>query len=70
MEICSYSPLDRESGYTRLLSQNIALDPLNNWLGRRLGVKLFRVVLVIDIVTNANEFSTIVGTGQEYDRNT
>lgn len=60
-------PLDCESRHSGLLSKDIALDALNDGLGRGLGVKFLRVVLVVDIVTNADELPTVVGTGQEDD---
>lgn len=60
-----YVPLDGEASHTGLLGQNVAANAFDDGLGRRLGVELLQVVLIVDVVTDANKFATIVGAGQE-----
>lgn len=57
-----YSPLDSEAGHSGLLGENISSNTLDDGLGRRLGVELLRVVLIVDIVTNTDEFPFVVAT--------
>lgn len=58
-------PLDGESRHSGLFSKHVALDSLNNGLCGRLSVELRRIVFVVDIVSDADEFATIVGAGQK-----
>jgi hypothetical protein len=60
-------PFDGKSSDSWLLSENISPDLLKDGFGWWVGIKLFRVVLVVDIVSNSYELSTIVGTGKEDD---
>jgi hypothetical protein len=63
-------PLDGESSHAGLLGQHITLHTLDDRLGRRFGVELFRVILIVDVITNADKFSSVVGTSQENDSDT
>jgi hypothetical protein len=63
-------PLDGESSHSGLLCQHVTLYTLDDGLGRGLSVELLGVILVVDIVTNANEFTSIVGAGQKNDGDT
>jgi hypothetical protein len=63
-------PLDSEAGHTGLLGQDIAADALNDGLGWGLCGQLLGVVLVVDIVADTDELTTIVATGQEDDSDT
>lgn len=63
-------PFDSKAGDSRLLRKNIASNLLDDRLGRRVGVELIRVVFVIHVVANANEFTAIVGASQQDDSNT
>jgi hypothetical protein len=60
-------PLDRESGNSGLLSEHVASDLLNDGFGRRVGIQDLIVVLIVDVVTHADEFSSIVRAGQKND---
>jgi hypothetical protein len=66
----AFLPLDRESGHSGLLSQDVALDALNDGFGRGLSVELLGIVFVVDIVSHSHELSTIVGACQKDDSNT
>lgn len=68
--ISSSIPFDGEARDTRLLGKNIATDLLDDRLGRRVGIQLLRLVLIVDIVSNANELATIVGAGKQDDSDT
>ena len=63
-------PFDSESSNPRLFRKHVSLHALNDGFGRRLGIELFGVVLVVDIVSNAHELSTIVTAREEDDGNT
>lgn len=65
-----YLPLDGETSHTGLLGKDITLHSLDDGLGRGLCVELLRVVLVVDIVSNPNKLASVVGAGQEHDRDT
>ena len=58
-------PFDGESGHSRLLSKDVPVDSLDNWLRRGFRPKLLVVIFVVHIVSNANEFSTVVAAGKE-----
>lgn len=60
-------PLYGEAGDTRLVSQDIAADLLDDGLGRGVGAQLLSLILVVDIIANAHELATIVGAGQQDD---
>lgn len=64
-----YIPLDGKASDAGLLGENVAADLLDNGLCRGVGAELLDLVLVVDIVADANEFATIVGAGQEDDGN-
>jgi hypothetical protein len=53
-------PLDGKAGDSGLLGKDVALDFLDDGLSRRVAVQLFAVVLVVDIVANANKLPAIV----------
>ena len=63
-------PLNGESSHSGLLGQDVSLHTLNDRLGGGLSVQLFGVIFVVDIVTDANEFTSIVGAGQKNDSDT
>lgn len=63
-----FSPFDSETCHTWLLGEDVSLHSLNDRLRRGFSVELLRVVLVVDVVSDANKLATIVGTGQEDDR--
>jgi hypothetical protein len=63
-------PLDGEAGHTGLLSEDIAANALNDGLGWRLRSQLLGVVLVVDIVANTDELTTVIAAGQEDDSDT
>lgn len=63
-------PFDCETSDTRLLRENIALHALNDGLGRRLSIELFRIIFVVYIVSHSHELATIVGAGQKNHRDT
>ena len=60
-------PLNGESSHSGLLSQDVSLHALNDRLGGGLSVQLFGVIFVVDIVADANEFTSIVSAGQKND---
>jgi hypothetical protein len=60
-------PFDSKSRNSRLFRQNVAADLLEDWLGRWVGVQLLRIILIVDIVTDADELSAVIGTGEEDD---
>lgn len=43
---------------------------VQKWLGRRIRIQLFGVVLIVDVVAHANELAVVVRAGQKDDRNT
>ncbi len=61
------SPFDRESCDSWLFSKHVSPYSLNDRLRRRLGVELFRVVLVVHIVANTNELPPVIAAGKKYD---
>lgn len=63
-------PFDGEASDSRLLGKHVAADLLDDGLGRRVGVELIGIVLVIHVVANADEFAAIVRAGQQDDSNT
>lgn len=63
-------PFDGEASDSRLLGQHVAPNLLDDGLGRRVGVELIGIVLVIHVVANADEFATIVRASQQDDSNT
>lgn len=69
--ICSGQdlPFDSKSSDSWLLRQNVASHFLKDWLSWWIGIELFRIVLVVDIVSDSNKLSAIVGTGEEDDGN-
>ena len=63
-------PFDSESCYTGLLCQYVPSHAVDVWLGRWFSIELFRVVFVVDIVTNSDELSTIVAACKKNDCDT
>lgn len=63
-------PLDSKASDSWLLSEDVAADLLEDRLGWWISVQLLRIVLVVDIVSNPNELSTIVGASEEDDSDT
>jgi len=62
-------PLDGESGNAGLLSQHNAADLFNHGFGRWIVIQLLRLVLVVNIIADTDEFTTIVSTCEENDSN-
>lgn len=60
-------PFDSESSHTGLLSKYIASNTLDNRLGRRLRSQLLRVILIVIVVANTDEFAAIVTAGKKND---
>lgn len=65
LRICS--PFDSESRDSWLLSKHVPSDALNDRLGGRLGIKLLRIIFVVDVVANSYELSPVVTACQEDD---
>lgn len=64
-----FSPFDSEAGHSWFLGEDVSLHSLNDRLRRWLSVELIRVVLVVDVVSDAHKLAAIVGAGEEDDRN-
>lgn len=60
-------PLDSESCHSGLLCKHVAADLFDDRLRRRIGVQILVIVFVVHVVSNAYEFSSIVGAGEEND---
>ena len=60
-------PFDSESGDSWLFSEDVSSDLLENGLGWRISIELLRVIFVVDIVSDSNKLSAVVGTGEEDD---
>lgn len=60
-------PLDSEAGDARLLGQDVAANLLNDGLGGRVGSQLLSLVLVVHIVSDADELAAVVSACQEDD---
>lgn len=59
--ICGYNlPLDGEPGNTWLIGQDVSANLLDDRLGRRIGIQLFCLVLIVDVVSNSNELAAVV----------
>lgn len=58
-------PFDGKASDTRLLSQDVATNALDEGLLRGVGGQFLRVILVVDVVSDADEFATIVAAGKE-----
>mgnify|MGYP004190036849 CR=1 FL=1 len=58
-------PLDSKSGDSRLLCENVTADLLKNWLGWGVGIELLRIIFIVDVVSDTNKLSAIVGAGKE-----
>lgn len=67
---CLNLPLDSETGNSGLLCEDISTDLLEDRLGWWVGIELLRIVLIVDIVSDTNELSAIVGAGKEDDGDT
>lgn len=63
-------PFDSEPSYSWLLFQEFPDNSIDLDLLRWLVDQLFRIVLVANIVTNANKFATIVRTSEKHNGNT
>jgi len=63
-------PLDGEAGDAGLLGQDVAADVLDEGLGGRVVGELLRVVLVVDVVADADKLAAVVGARQEDHGNT
>jgi hypothetical protein len=63
--VCSNVPLDSKARHAGLLCKNVATNLLDDGLGRRVGLKLLVVILVVDVVSDTNELATIVGAAQK-----
>lgn len=62
-------PFDREAGYSRLLSQYVSANLLDDWLCRRLELQCLIRVLIVDIVSNTHELAIVVTAAEENDGN-
>lgn len=62
-----YIPLDGKASHTGLLSKDVAADLLDNGLGGRVGIELFSLIFVVDVVSDAHKLSAVVGASQEDD---
>ena len=60
-----HAPFDSKACDTRFFSEHVATDTLDINFGRGLGIHLFRVIFVVDVVSNANEFPIVVAARQE-----
>ena len=65
-----YKPLDGEASHSRLLSQDVPPDLLDDGLGWRIGNESFIGIFVVDIVANTDKFAVVVSTRQEDDSDT
>ena len=59
------SPLDGKARNAGLLGQDVALNMLDERLGWRVLVHVGVVVLVVDVVADANELAAVVGARQK-----
>lgn len=60
-------PFDSKPSNSRLLCENVSSYAVEIWFRWRVGVELFGVVLIVDVVSYSDEFSIIVGTSEEDD---
>ena len=60
-------PFDGKSSHTRLLRQYVSPHAVDVWLGWGLGIQLFRIVFVVDVVANSDELPAIVAACEEND---
>ena len=60
-------PFDGKSSDSRLLSEDVSSDLLEDGFGWRISIELFGIVLIVDIVSNSYELSAVVGAGKEDD---
>lgn len=63
-------PFDSESRYTRLFSEHIPPHAIDVWLRRGFSIELLRVVLVVDVVSYTDKFSTIIAAREKDNSNT
>lgn len=62
-------PFDSKPSHSRLLLQELPDNSVDLNLFRWLVDQFFRLVLIADIVTNTDEFATIVRASKKYDGN-
>lgn len=60
-------PFDREPRHTGLFGQHISLHTINLQVGGGLSVHLFRIISIVDVVSNAHEFSVMVAACKKDD---
>lgn len=65
--IAEILPLNRKACNPGLFGKDVAPDSLEYGLRRRVGGELRAIVLIVDIVSNADELTAVVGAGQEND---
>ena len=53
-------PFDSEASDTRLLREHVTAHTLDVHFGRRLGIELLRIVLVVHVVSHADELPIVV----------
>ena len=58
-------PFDGKACHTRLLSKHIAPDTLDVGFAWRLSIELLRVIFIIDVVSDTDEFSVVVTAREE-----
>ena len=62
-----HSPFDVESSDPRFVCKKVSSHPLDDGFGRRFGVQLVAVVLVVHVVSHTDEFSPIVAARKQDD---
>ena len=62
-------PLDSKSSNTGLLGEDVPHDSIGLNLFRRLVVELLRIVFVAHVITNTNEFTTIIRASKKNNGN-
>lgn len=60
-------PFDRKASNAGLLSKDVPANPIIEWLCRWIGIQLLGIVLVVDIVSDADELAAVVGAGEQDD---
>lgn len=63
-------PFDSKSSHPRFLSENISSDSFNDRFCWWLRVEFLAIVLVVHVVSHTDEFTVVIGAGEEYDRDT
>lgn len=57
-------PFYGKPGHSWFLGKDIASNSFDDRFGGRLVVHLLIVILIVDVVADANEFAAVVGTGE------